>query len=174
MSMYRAFRSLCAIASLALSCSGNAAPPQTVEWTDDFLGLTIDAKYCRSVSGTGRIDLATFTGGAARIYVLSSGLGNARLRFGEESGTGCCDVRNWNPTKNLLFEARAFFNLDADVQITVGLVGQNDPNNVLAALLIRTAGSGSSRHDRRSVARSFRKISLLDLCIGLVSGLTSR
>lgn len=113
----------------------SAAPPPDVEWVDDFLGSQIDSRYTQSVIGSGHIDVSTFTSGAARLYTFSKGQGSARLRFGEEGGTGQFDVRNWRPSKGIRYEASVFFNTNTNMRATVGFVGRNDPNTVLAAIL---------------------------------------
>jgi hypothetical protein len=120
---------------LILPVSVEAGPPKWVIWEDDFLGFRIDPRYSQNTSGTGYIDTATFTGSAVRLYTLSHGAGLARLRFGEDSGNSSYDVRNWLPSKNILFETRVSFNSNTNMQATVGFVGLNDPDNVLAAIL---------------------------------------
>lgn len=101
-----------------------------------FFGVALNPQYAAVTSGTGNIVMSSSPsiGGCVKLGTTTSGAGNARLRFGEEPGTGATDKRNWNATKNISHEARVFWNQTNYMQATVGFVGYPDPNYVIAAI----------------------------------------
>jgi hypothetical protein len=118
-----------------------------VTWLDDFLGIALQPGYSQSLGGSGAtINMSNNPGtsGSVRLSTVGTSAGNARLRFGEEPGTGAVDVRNWNVTKSVTLEARVFFNRNTYMQGTVGFVGNPDPNFVVAAIFLETSGGSST------------------------------
>lgn len=105
-------------------------------WSDDFFGIALNPQYAPVVSGTGSIKMSSNPNldGVVELGTVSSGAGNARLRFGEEPGTGASDQRNWNASNNIVHEARVFWNNNTYMQATVGFVGNPDPTYVIAAI----------------------------------------
>lgn len=118
------------------SPSPNAFRPPPVTWLDDFLGVAVDARYAKSVWGTGAIGLAAGSdaGGTLVLSTTAAGAGVARLRFGEDPKTGLFDVQNFSAAKNVVLEARVRFNTATQAAYTVGFVGPGDPAHVLAAI----------------------------------------
>lgn len=111
----------------------SAEPP--VVWFDDFIGVRIGSAYCVTLSGAGVVRIADgLTGGAVLLASAGEAQGAARLRLGEDPGTGPFNALNFSAQKNLVYEARVYFNRNTNIEATIGLVGLNDPQNVLAAI----------------------------------------
>ena len=131
-------RAVCAVVLFVASCVPVRAMPPVV-WLDDFIGMKLDARYSISTVGTGfiRVSPNITIGGWAELYTLASGSGTARFRLGEEpSGCSTCPIiLNWYVSKNASMEARVILNTATKVDATVGFVGLNDPNVVVAALV---------------------------------------
>lgn len=109
-------------------------PP--LNWFDDFLGVTVDPRYGVSVAGTGAIGVAKgqALGGVAELRAPAAGPGAARLRLGEDPASGNYDVQNFSVERAVTFESRVRFTGDSNIAFTLGFVGPNDPDFVLAAI----------------------------------------
>lgn len=108
-----------------------------VSFSDDFLGIAFDARWSTSFTSPGFRELSTSPsiGGWGRLAVTNSALGNARMRLGEDPGTGLFNLLNFAASKTTIAETIVFLNLATDVQATIGFIGLNDPTNVGGALL---------------------------------------
>ncbi|GEM_PF-1869245 len=110
--------------------------PLPVQWMDDFLGVSVDGRYAQSLSGTGTIAIAQtgFIGGVLQLATRETGEGSARLRLGEEPRSGGLDIRSFSVEKHVTVEARVQLNSMDQLAATVGLVGRDDPDHVIAAI----------------------------------------
>jgi hypothetical protein len=122
---------------ITICASVNVAAQTTdppVSWFDDFLGIDLHPGYSKSLAGSGFINMTSGVGGVVVLAATGTASGAARLRLGEDVGTGPVDVRPFSATKNMVYKARVLLNLNTNISATVGLIGQNDPQHVIAAI----------------------------------------
>lgn len=159
--------SVALVAQCRVSTDPSSRYRRTVEWMDDFLGLTVDDRYSKVICGNGSIAPATDGSGSSVGGIVSlsvspaqpqNGCGSplsppaARLRLGEdESSPDDPGVRNWNAQKNLTFESRLYLSSTQMIQATVGFIGARDPQHVVAAVYNHDSSSDESPHWRFQV-----------------------
>jgi hypothetical protein len=131
--------------SVGSSVAVQTTEPQ-VKWFDDFLGINLHPGYAVSLGGSGSVKMSSLPsiGGVVALSTSSSESGVARLRFGEDPATGAFDVRNFSAAKNMTYKARVFLNTNTNLQATVGLIGLNDPEHVIAAIYNAEPGNTSA------------------------------
>ena len=123
------------VAFVSLPIAAAAAVVGNPVWFDDFLGATIDPRYVTFAYG-GSVSIGTgeahSVNGQLLLTTLPTQQGMPRIRLGGDSGSSDpVDVRNWNASKNLIYESRVLYNATTYLQSSVGLVGIDDPKNYL-------------------------------------------
>lgn len=144
------------VALCAIAPATAAQMPPLESFSDDFIGFQIGPEWRQVVGGTGHISMNTesspITGGQARLWTLGGASGVARMRLGMGAHTGETNILNWNAHRRFIFEARVMMNTSAGVQATVGLIGVDDPNNVLAAIFASWTSAAWNFQVRSNVA----------------------
>ena len=117
-----------------------------VAWFDDFLGVNLLPNYVVSLAGSGSVKMSpSLSIGGVVVLSTTSEQGVARLRFGEDPGTGPFDVRNFSAEKNMTYKARVLLNANTNLQATVGLIGLNDPDHVIAVIYNAEPGDKNAK-----------------------------
>ena len=123
-------------AALTLFPIPSSAATDTVTWMDDFLGIKYDQRYHASVAHGGDVKIASnpSIGGWLALVTDHTPASLARFRLGEDPKVSPYDAMPFSAGKNVSGKARIKVNMDQSIELTVGFVGRNDPDNVIAAL----------------------------------------
>jgi hypothetical protein len=106
----------------------------TVIWHDEFLGGNIRQEYEVSLVKDGFVGPSSSPAVGGWMEMSAGGTSVARVRLGEEPGSSHHNLLQWSVEKNLRARARIRLNRITNIMVTVGFVGENDPDNVLAAV----------------------------------------
>lgn len=139
-------RTLLAIATAPAAAprTASAIDRETVSWDDDFLGDEIDARYHASTALGGYVSISSdedLRGGWLKLTTAGQEGSAARLRLGTDEDDDGKHHLQWWTTQNASAEGLVRLNGAIYGQATFGLVGKNDPHNVLGAALWRPAGT---------------------------------
>ena len=123
-------------AALTLFPIPSSAATDTVTWMDDFLGIKYDQRYHASVAHGGDVKIASnpSIGGWLALVTDNTPESLARFRLGEDPKVSPYDAMPFSAGKNVSGKARIRVNTDQSIELTVGFVGRNDPDNVITAL----------------------------------------
>ncbi len=123
-------------AALTLFPITSSADTDTVTWMDDFLGIKYDQRYHASVAHGGDVKIASnpSIGGWLALVTDNTPESVARFRLGEDPKVSPYDAMPFSAGKNASGKARINVNMGQSIELTVGFVGRDDPDNVIAAL----------------------------------------
>ena len=115
--------------------------PSKACWSDDFIGIAVDPRYHISCAPGGLVKPSASPSIGGWLHMACNPVGGAaaRIRIGDDPKVSPYDAMPFSASKNVIAKARLKINMAVEgsaplAQVTVGFVGRNDPDNVIAAL----------------------------------------